>query len=127
MITIKKENELINTLSELKPGDKITIVGFNDFGMPQVSQTTFHDFDVKETSFQTFIYLIHRPKHKRKYYKKSLDQKDIIILNGWVNVSDMPTLRKNENGYEYVVSFDDTFMKDVSLLFEKEILFTNIK
>ncbi|WP_405101523.1 hypothetical protein [Oceanobacillus sp. FSL H7-0719] len=125
----KKEEKLINVLEGLGKDDKITIIGMNDFGFPQVSQTRFYSLEVKDNRFQTFIYLIHKPKNKRKYFKKSLDHKDIIILNGWHDVDpDTAAIIKESN--EYITrewtSFDSTFLEDVSIIWESDTLYSSI-
>ncbi|PAV30210.1 hypothetical protein CIL05_07015 [Virgibacillus profundi] len=126
-----KETDLINVLNNLNEDHKITIIGINDFGFPQVSQTKFHSIEIKENYSQRFVYLIHKPKHKRKHYKKSLDSKDIIILNDWHDIStesQHKTTYKDDHIIKKSIytSFDTTFLKEIDLIYNTEKLYSHI-
>lgn len=130
---ITKENELVDVLQNLQQNEKITLIGFNDFGFIQSLQTRFCDFEIKKNYSQMFIYLIHKPKHKRKYLKKSLENKDIIILKGWHNIDiDKINFKKYvSNGIIYKKSvfnsYDSRPLKDIKILYHDSIIYSNLK
>lgn len=132
---LKIEN-MITQLENMKQGEKITIIGLNDFGFIFSSQSRLHNIDIKENKYSNIgeknIHLIHKPKHKRKYFRKDISN-DIVILKGWFNIdTDKTNFREYEqNGMtikeSYTTAFDKFPLKDFELLYEDEMIFSSIK
>ena len=131
-----KIDNMITQLENMEQGEKITVIGLGDLGFIQATQTRLHNIDIKKDKHsnigQERIHLIHKPKHKRKYFRKDISN-DIVILKGWFNID---TNKINFREYEqngmtikesYTTAFDRFPLKDFELLYEDEMVFSSIK
>ncbi len=131
-----KTKNMITQLENMEQGEKITIIGFGEFGFIQTTQTRLHSIDIKENKYSNIgekhIHLIHKPKHKRKHFRKDISN-DTVILKGWFNID---TEKINFREYEqngmtikesYTTAFDRFPLKDFELLYEDEMVFSSIK
>ena len=85
----KMFDELFNNLED---GQKITLVGFGEFGFLGVTQTTFKDVFTKPR-YQNCpvkyndVVIRHQPKRKRTMFDKRMNcDSPVIIFNGWVDI-----------------------------------------
>lgn len=130
MLTMTGNKDLIDALNRLEKDQKITIIGYNDFGFIQSTQTRFHNYEVKSSNpHNESVQVIHKPKNKRKYFRKSLENKDLIILDGWYDIVQKSDSNYSKNGLDYqeFSCFNENQLKDVALIYENETLFSNIK
>ena len=118
-------------LNKLEKGKKITLLYIHNFGKVHSVQTKFEEMQVKENHLQKFTYLIHKPKYKRSLYMQEV--KNMIVLNGWIDIDTDKINYKiyENNGYKikecYHPAFDTTPLKDIEIIFHKDVIYSNVK
>lgn len=80
-----KNVKFIEFANEVKEGQKVTILNFNDFGFPATTQTTIKEAFVKSyAQYDNALFIIHKPKRKRTYIRKVFTPNEtVLIFDGW--------------------------------------------
>lgn len=115
--------------SDLKKGDKLTIVRGSMIGGASISHITLEDYTAEEyAQYKDNIKVVIKVKGKKGLYSTNLYDKDILIYNDWidlpVNVLYEDTSNDKFNGYSTRYrSYDKQALDDViSYYQEKNIL-----
>ena len=125
----------------LKDGDKITLIAFNDFGFLGMTKTTFQSVTPKP-HYQNCpanmygVELIHKPKGKRTSYRKTIDYNNsVLIYEGWKDI-DIDKIQYNyqdniDPAYAYIretkyCSFDKRYLKDITQVEKNPLITINI-
>jgi hypothetical protein len=97
-------------LQELE-GRKVTLFGFSDFGFPVVRQTTIREVEQHDNGSKV---LIHKPKRKRTWYRKTVDKRsELYVFDGWIDLeAEMYTETSPAGGKMSKACFDDAYMTE---------------
>lgn len=92
-------------------GRKVTMFGLSEWGFPVTRQTTITE--VNEVS-RGYVEVIHRPKRKRKCYKKTIaPREEVYIFDGWIEINaEMFTETSPSGAQTSKACFDDSYITD---------------
>ena len=82
-------------LEQLK-NRKVTMFGLSEFGFPVTRQTTVRE----ATRNGRYVELIHKPKRKRRWFKKTVQpSEEIYVFDGWIEINAEMYTETSSNGH----------------------------
>lgn len=106
----------------IKPGEKYTLFGYNEFGFPVTLHTRIHKAYLGSyVQYNNMLYIEHQPKRKRSIYKQPLlPYQTYYLWEGWLDLN-------NENFWEVEHKGDVTITSSKHLSFDKQYLRDQVK
>lgn len=130
------ENELIQSIKQLKKNEKITIVKFNNFGHPIILETKFINYITSDKGYEQAFNILYKLKHERKNtyieilkpYNSPINHKinDFLIIKGWHNLTtnkikyDKPI----QKGIRIII--DNNFMAELLKQYANKLIYGNV-
>jgi hypothetical protein len=125
------------TVSIVQPGQKVTIVKFDEFGLPYAINTVINSLVIKSyAQHKDSLFITHKPKGKRKLWQDVIHTfQEFIIYDEWLNV-DIDSITKKvirssssmtivQGNYK---CFDKRYVSDIAAAIPQEPLVTfNVK
>jgi len=77
-----------NVFDQLRPGQKVTIFKFSEFGFPYALQTTICSVEYQDyAQYRNIPHIYHKPKGKQKHYVLRITgYESLLVWDGWQDV-----------------------------------------